>query len=789
MQQINKREVFVYSNSRSIRNNFLSSIQKDGFLPKSITINEFEQKIIYIPNRIFVDEDTRVLLLKEAANFTAFKNLNIEKEFFAFLKNSTFLFKFFEELAVELVDISELKKVDYYAEYIEHIDILQTLFVRYTKLLDNLNLVDKIFVPKLYKINSSYLKNIDEITLFHEGYLNNFEFKLFFEISQIVPFKIEIITNNFNKKMIEKFRYYGFDLELNYRYLLNLSQKKIEKKEKIDLQNSSYEIFSAKNRVSQIAYIKKQISKYIDLGIDAKDIAIILPDNSFVELLELFDEENNFNFAMGFSYTKTKTYQKLLALYEYFIDPNVKNRYRIQNFGFDIKKLNNNISSWKNNLSSKQMSEIFEQFIDLKNNTQEINIYKEELFLFSKLFDMLQNYPFHKVLYLFLNRLKSRTIDDVRGGKITVLEILETRGVKFKALIVVDFNEDKIPFRSQKDLFLSSEIRFLANLPTSKDRENLQKYYYKMAFDRAKYVSISYVEDEINQPSRFLDELNINHFENISNELELNHILFKPYKQKEHFVQDDLILKYDFTKVKLSATKLKTYLDCKRKYFFKYIQNIKDVDVPTDKVDEKEMGNILHDSLKKLYSQKKVYFDKDELLFDLQKILYQNMNKDFIKKFYIDLWIEKLKNFALHEVQRFENGYKVLLTEIEKKITYQGFKFIGYIDRVDIKDNKLYVLDYKTGTIAQTTKKQLNKTTDFQLQFYYLLMSKDGDIGDVGFYDLNSARIVHDNFFEEKLNLLDEHLKSLSNIEQNFNLTETIKNCQYCPYKKICNRG
>lgn len=788
MQPIKKNTLLLYSNSRAIRDKLSSLINQDLFLPKSMTIGEFEKRAIIIPNRVLIDEDTRTLFLQEAANFSSFKNLNIDKEFFTFLKNSTFLFKFFEELAVELIDIDELKKADYYAEYIEHIEILQTLLNRYEQLLNSANLVDKILIPKLYQLNRYYLENIDEITLFHEGYLNNFEFKLFFEIAKIVSFKIQITTNEFNKKMIEKFAFYGYDLELNYRYILNLSNKRIEKKEKIIPPKNSYEIFPAKNRILQVAYIKKRVSEYIKLGIDAKNIAVILTDNSFVDLLELFDKENNFNFAMGFSYQKTATYQKLSSLYNYFLEPSIKNRHILKRLNLDTQEILKDISTWKNKLSSKQMKRVFEQFVDLDKNIQEINIYKEELFLFSKLFDKLQNYPFHKVLHLFLNRLKSRSIDDIRGGKVTVLEVLETRGVWFEALIVVDFNEDKVPIRSTKDMFLSSDVRFLANLPTAKDRENLQKYYYKMAFDRAKYISISYVEDELNQPSRFLDELNINSNNNITNELDLESILFKSYPQREHFYKDDLILEYDFSKIELSATKLKTYLDCKRKYFLKYIQNIKEAEIPTDIINQKDIGIILHDGLKKLYEDRDSYFEEDELIFNLQKYLYQAIQKDNLKKFYIDIWIKKLQKFATQEIKRFKSGYRVLTTEIEKKSVYQGFKLVGQIDRVDIKDNKLFVLDYKSGTIKQPSIKQLEKTSDFQLQFYYLLSSQEADVQSVGFYDLNSATIIEDQFFDEKLKLLDYHLKSLANKEQNFTLTTLHDNCKYCPYKKICNR-
>ena len=100
--------------------------------------------------------------------------------------------------------------------------------------------------------------------------------------------------------------------------------------------------------------------------------------------------------------------------------------------------------------------------------------------------------------------------DDVRGGKVTVLGVLETRGVAYKGVIVVDFNDEFVPKRSQKDLFLSSAVRAQAGLPTKRDRENLQRYYYHQLFSKAQKIAIAFVKNETSMPSRFLDELGFN---------------------------------------------------------------------------------------------------------------------------------------------------------------------------------------------------------------------------------------------------------------------------------------
>ena len=318
MLQTNK--LVIYPTSRAIRSSLQDYLSQNGILPKSITIGDFEKKALLVKGRTFIDEDTRILLLKEASEFSTFKNLHIDREFFAFLKNSKFLFGFFEELAVELVDIEDLKSADVYVSYVEHLEILQTLLEKYKALLSEHAYCDKIILPARYTINDSYLESIDELELHLEGYLNNFEFELFMKIAQNKKVFIYLHTNAFNKKMLHKFHELGFALKAGHHYKLNLTSIMIEEETPQIYSQTNYKTFSSNSRILQAAFIKKSVYDFIELGIQAKDIVVILPNSSFADLLSLFNQENNFNFAMGNSYKNTLLYQEISALYEYAME-------------------------------------------------------------------------------------------------------------------------------------------------------------------------------------------------------------------------------------------------------------------------------------------------------------------------------------------------------------------------------------------------------------------------------------------------------------------------------------
>ena len=780
------RVLEIFPTSRAIRE-ILHHEKADTLLPKMATIGEFEKKALIVPGKSFIDEDTRLLLLKEASAFESFTELKIDREFFKFLKNSTFLFGFFNELALEGVEIENLAKEDIYTEFTEHLQILQELRRRYHRLLEQKGYVDHSTLPLHYRLNHAYLKQFQKIILHQEGYLSRFEFELFEKIAATVPLWIELKLNRFSKKMVERYSEYGFELQTDREYLLDFSKGEILDERVVKARNREAEAVALSTRIAQTAYVKKRVYDYIRAGISPEKIAVILPRKDLADQLALFDDENNFNFAMGFGFDETKLYRKIEALMVYFQKRNIENRLRAERLGLLREEIDKNISTWSMKKEKDEAIEALSQFGDIDEKQEVKEIFEEELFLFRRLLPHISHYPFYKVVHLFMNRLAKRRLDDVRGGKITVMELLESRGVSFDGVIIVDFNEEYVPSRSEKDLFLSSSLRQRVGLPTMQDRENLQKYYYKRLIDEAKFVSISYVEDEISQPSRFLEELGIKKSAPVNPNL--TSILFQKSKPLPHFLPVDLPMEYDFGKVSLSSTRLKSYLQCRRRYYFRYICQIKEAELPTEEKREKQIGVLLHAALKRLFETTPHYRKKERLLEDLRELLYEHIQKEDRFKFQVDLWLDHLEAFAEDQVRRFLEGYRIVAMEKEYTREYRGFRLTGKIDRIDEKEGVWQVLDYKTGKIPQiNSAKNLQKSTDFQLQFYYLLAKMENEDVICSYYDLKNGQSVKESLFEEKLALLDEKLELLKSKEQNFTMTEDLQNCRYCPYMWLCNK-
>lgn len=195
------KRTIVLPSARAIRHEQLSLESATLFLPNYVTMSDFISRLCIVKDFRFIDDDSRVLLLLEASDFSEFANLQIERNFFTFTKNSSYIFKFFEELSAELYDIKNLSDADTYAEYEEHIAILQELYRRYETLCSERKLLDRIFLPKLYEFNAEYAKTHKNVRVYIEGHLTNFEFELLNKAKEFCEIELHFDASAFNLKM------------------------------------------------------------------------------------------------------------------------------------------------------------------------------------------------------------------------------------------------------------------------------------------------------------------------------------------------------------------------------------------------------------------------------------------------------------------------------------------------------------------------------------------------------------------------------------------------------------
>ncbi len=775
----------VFATSRAIRSFYDTFIETNQLLPKAITIAEFEQKAVLVPNHQLVDDDMRVLLMQEATHFTKYELLHIEREFFTFLKNSTYLFRFFEELAHEKVPLGLLQGADTYAHFAEHLEVLSTLLKHYKALLSKHALFDRITLPECYELNSAYIQSLGSVCLHVEGFLSRFEVELLTNIATLIPLHVKLSITAYNHKMIKLFEELGITLQENYAYEINLSSKEILHVNALKSPKQNVQTYGFGSRLAQVGFVQNTIAQFVEEGLSPEEIVVVLPDEHFSESLHNFDTYHNLNFAMGISLKNTVYYQRLSAVEKAFRYDDIEDVLRLNRHHFEEELRVTCKEKWHQKLEAKEALGLLESLLDYDAIKEKNPLLQEVLFHFTHFLNRAPALRFEQVVRLFLNRLSAQSSDDVRGGKITVLGLLETRGVRYRGVIIVDFNDEFIPKRSQKDLFLSSALRAHVGLPTKKDRENLQRYYYQQLLYKADKVAISYVHNELSLPSRFLDELGF-HERTVVDDTILAPHFFKPQTPKIAYDEAFIDAPYDLLASPLSATKLRVLLTCKRQFYFRYILNLKEAKMPTNIIDEQSLGVRLHAVLEEVMCDA-VLLDSKVLKEQIRASL-KAQNAHEVWHYFADMWTVKLEPFIENEIKRFEAGYHLFKKEFSHTIPYNGFILEGKIDRIDIRHNKLSIIDYKSGKVPTTTSRSLEQTVDFQLVFYSIIAQSLGEVEGVYYYDLKAGTLIEEPFLAEKKTLLDEKLLSLKAPINGYEKCEELKHCRLCPYALLCQR-
>lgn len=753
----------IFPTSRAVRNFHNTYRDENVILEKAITIQEFYNKCLYVKDLNEANEELRLMLMLQASRHSG-SGLNIPNEFFAFLKNNEYLFRFYEELSAEKCLISELKLSDTYEEYKEHLEILEQVLKNYENLLHSHKLYDPITLPKQYLLNENFINTQDEICIYQEGIFSKFELEILQKIAKIKPIFIILNINKYNQKLRKELAKLDIDIQEYGKFYISLNDKKIQK---INITKTppNIEVKAFSLRSIQASYVLNEISNLVDKNISPENIAVILPDESFIVFLEEFDKNNILNFAPGLDIKSKAWVMKLQAIWQFLEENSSENKSRLKRLNIADEILENFINKCNTTANLNDFKKIIQDFLP---NNQEEQIKVEQIFQSLEIFFKFELELEFKMLFkLFLDAVLNIRLDDTKGGKVTVMGLLESRLCEFEAVLIVDFNDDYIPKRSQKDMFLSSAVREFAGLPTQNDRESLQRFFYSNIINNAKEVRLSYLQNEENMPSNFLKELNYK--ENEISELSYINLIFDKNPPKITYEQEFLNEEYDFFKFPLSATRLKAYITCPRCYYFQYVKNY---NIKEENQNAK-IGKVLHEALYKHYQNNENF---NEIL--------ENLVKDQGKKIMLekDIWQEKIKIFLELDKQRFADGYRTIELEKQVQTEFEGIQIKGIIDRIDVKDGKAYVLDYKSGKINLNKAEKIKESGNFQLTFYYILAKSLGfEVQSCAYVDLENGKIIEEEPYVDELRevILELKKKKIFEFES--------KHQAYC-YEILCKK-
>ncbi|MDF2158481.1 PD-(D/E)XK nuclease family protein [Algoriphagus sp. CAU 1675] len=434
-----------------------------------------------------------------------------------------------------------------------------------------------------------------------------------------------------------------------------------------------------------------------------------------------------------------------------------------------------------------------------------------------------------------------------------IMGVLESRNLDFRRVIICDMNEGSFPPGGGINSMIPFNLRRAFKLPVQEQNDAIYAYTFYRLLHQAEEVHLIYTTasdgGKAGEMSRFIQqmvaELPISKPKPVLVPVSLTPGReIKMIKNESIFESlEKYLLKPDSTeKVQgLSASAINMYLDCRLKFYLRYVAGLKEKEEVVTEIDPMTFGTMLHKAIELLYSPEegKEYREIDAHAIERLKPMIPTAVDNAIRDFYqVEDGEDLVLNGQLHIARAIfikyleavlkydqQNGtFRVLGLEKEFKAgipiqTPWGEKRAalgGYIDRVDQKDGVIRLIDYKTGKDNKKIKsiaslfdredKDRNKAAFQTMLYAYFYQSRHPEnslplkpaifnIKEIydpkfsPFLTMDKADIENYFDFKEEFELgLSQLISEIFDPEVEFGQTEDIKKCEFCAYKKICGR-
>ncbi|MDR2125867.1 MAG: PD-(D/E)XK nuclease family protein [Prevotellaceae bacterium] len=487
-------------------------------------------------------------------------------------------------------------------------------------------------------------------------------------------------------------------------------------------------------------------------------------------------------------------------------------------------------------------------------NTATDQLYGEAIFrtytALNRLSDMLTDKKFAigtKTLSILLRRLLlaiNIPFESKSATGLRIMGILDTRNIDFKNILILSANDSLLPVTDNEASFIPYNLRRAFGLTTSDKTDSIYAYYFYRLLQRAEDITICYSTAVAGlskaEPSRFILQLQVEsdfntHLFDIQSPIKLPEIKEIKIEKTPEIIRL-LQSQYSNPESYLSPRALNMFIDCSLKFYFHYIAKLKLPDTETDSI---IFGNVFHKAAEIVYetigkfknshiseSDLNRFIDNKHLLqnivdramqieakiddspnYGIQQLIMRDVIVDYVKKL---LEFDKTNvPFTLYEMEATLVEKFNLDTPVGSINIYIG----GRIDRIDIKENVLRVIDYKTGGTSKTIKSiedlfMASKTRNgyaFQTFLYSIIISKQKpefhvmpsilyinkkltETGDIQIKfekeNLKDIRHIEKDFF----NCLAEIISNIFDEQIPFTQTENEDFCTYCNFKQICRK-
>ena len=316
---------------------------------------------------------------------------------------------------------------------------------------------------------------------------------------------------------------------------------------------------------------------------------------------------------------------------------------------------------------------------------------------------------------------------------IQILGILETRALDFENIILMSVNEGVLPSATSVSSFIPFSIREAFGLPTINHQESIFAYHFYRLLHRSKKVTLIYNSNSeglrTGEMSRFITQMKYEKL--VSTDiLNLNFDIKSPAAIGEVIERNDrhsarlyTLYAENDSKSVLSPTAINTWLNCRMKFYYRYVNGLKEPDTTGGEIDHAVFGLILHKLMRNIYENYQGKVVSEEILDSLirneqflrsliDRTYHEGDSPDMIRfpdgneliiKDILHMYLLKIlradKSYAPFRIITLEGSF---IFDISFKINDKVLtvRTGGNVDRVDRKEGITRVVDYKTGSVA-----------------------------------------------------------------------------------------
>ncbi|MDR0976274.1 MAG: PD-(D/E)XK nuclease family protein [Prevotellaceae bacterium] len=439
---------------------------------------------------------------------------------------------------------------------------------------------------------------------------------------------------------------------------------------------------------------------------------------------------------------------------------------------------------------------------------------------------------------------------------IQVMGVLETRNLDFRRLLMLSVNEGQLPRAGGDASFIPYSLRKAYGMTTVEHKNAVYAYYFYRLIQRAEDITLLYntSSDGLNrgEMSRFMLQLLVEAPHDIAQlHIEAGQAPKAGGAQtveKTAAMIDRLCEKYDATlhpEALLSPSALNAYMDCRLRFYYRYVAALKVPDEVSADIDSALFGTIFHRAAQLAYEHLTAAGPLVQRQ-DLQRLLADTTRlQGFVDSAFKELFFHigahetpayngtqlinaRVVGSYLQQLLRIDLPYAPFRMEgMEQRVTEEmevetprgrmRINVGGTIDRMDSAGDTLRIVDYKTGGLpkpAESIEQLFTPGRDrpgyvFQTFLYAAIMCRRqtlkvapallyihraasdtySPIIEMGAPRQTKTRVdnfgLYEDEFRDRLRAL---LGELFDPSEPFNPTDDETKCAKCDFRALCGR-